>query len=294
VKHSDINYGIALTFPAVIFFLIFFAYPVLLLIYNSFFEVNLLSRGRTFLGFTNYQEILTSRKFLSVCLQTAKYTALTLGAEFFLGFVAALIFNAIGKKSEILRTIFLFPLMVSPIVAGLLWRFMLIGNFGMLNHLLKYFGILEKTSQIAWLSNPNVVLYAVALPDIWLTTCFVALVLYTGIQNIPFELLEAAKIDGANVIQSFWRITVPFLRPVIATVLIIRGLDAARTFDAIWIMTGGGPMNKSEVLSLRIYLTMMRYGRVGEASAMATIFLISLLAFGLIAFYTIWKPGLSK
>ena len=253
-----------------------------------------MSRGRTFLGFTNYQEILTSRKFLSVCLQTAKYTALTLGAEFFLGFIAALIFNAIGKKSEILRTIFLFPLMVSPIVAGLLWRFMLIGNFGMLNHLLKYFGILEKTSQIAWLSNPNVVLYAVALPDIWLTTCFVALVLYTGIQNIPFELLEAAKIDGANVIQSFWRITVPFLRPVIATVLIIRGLDAARTFDAIWIMTGGGPINKSEVLSLRIYLTMMRYGRVGEASAMATIFLISLLAFGLIAFYTIWKPGLSK
>ena len=294
MKRSDINYGIALTFPAVIFFLIFFAYPVLLLIYNSFFEVNLLSRGRTFLGFTNYQEILTSRKFLSVCLQTAKYTALTLGAEFFLGFIAALIFNAIGKKSEILRTIFLFPLMVSPIVAGLLWRFMLIGNFGMLNHLLKYFGILEKTSQIAWLSNPNVVLYAVALPDIWLTTCFVALVLYTGIQNIPFELLEAAKIDGANVIQSFWRITVPFLRPVIATVLIIRGLDAARTFDAIWIMTGGGPINKSEVLSLRIYLTMMRYGRVGEASAMATIFLISLLAFGLIAFYTIWKPGLSK
>jgi len=294
VKRSDRNYVIALTTPAIIFFLIFFAYPILLLIFNSFFDVNLLAQGRTFLGFANYKEILTSKRFLSVFLQTTKYTALTLGAEFFLGFIAALIFNAIGKKSEILRTIFLFPLMVAPIVAGLLWRFMLIDNFGILNYLLKYFGILEKTSQIAWLSNPDIVLYSVALPDIWLTTCFVALVLYTGLQNISVELLEAAKIDGASVIQSFWRITVPLLRPVIATVLIIRGIDAARTFDAIWIMTGGGPMNKSEVLSLRIYLTMIRYGRVGESSAMATIFLIGLLAFGLIAFYTIWKPDLLK
>jgi len=114
------------------------------------------------------------------------------------------------------------------------------------------------------------------------------------LQNIPGEIMEAARIDGANALQTFWSITVPLLRPVIAAVIILRGIDAARTFDSIWIMTGGGPMGRSEVLSLRIYLTMIRFGRFGDASALATVFLVVLLILCLIAFYTIWKPDISK
>lgn len=278
--------------PAIIFFLIFYAYPIVLLLFNSFFDVSpALSAGRTFIGFANYQKILTSQKFISIFLQTIKFTGIVLTAEFLLGFIVALIFNAIGKKSRILRTIFLFPLMLAPIVVGVLWKFMFLDNFGILNYILMWLGILKDPSAISWLSNPNIVLYSVALPDIWLTTCFVTLVIYTGLQNIPFEFLEAAKIDGANNIQSFWNITLPLLKPVIATALIIRGIDAARTFDAIWIMTEGGPMNKSETLSLYIYKTMIRFGRFGEASAMATIFLIFLLVFGLLTFYRIWRSS---
>jgi multiple sugar transport system permease protein len=290
VKRSDRIFILLLTAPAIIFFLIFFIYPILLLIFNSFYDYSLLSGERIFIGFANFKEILTSKNFFLTSLQTIKFTAIVSGAEFFLGFIVALLFNIIGKKSEILRTIFLFPLMLAPIVAGLLWKFILIDDFGILNYVLTWLGIIKNPGEIAWLSNPDIVLYSVALPDIWLTTCFVALVIYTGLQNIPVEFLEAAKIDGANPIQSFWNITIPLLRPVIAVVIIIRGIDAARTFDAIWIMTEGGPMNKSEVLSLRIYLTMIRYGRVGEASAMGTIFLVFLVALGLFAFYKIWKP----
>jgi multiple sugar transport system permease protein len=292
MERSDRLYVFLLTVPALLFFMAFFAYPVLLLVYNSFFNVSLLNLSqRLFVGLGNYQDILGSAQTYKVFGQTLEFTAITLGSEFVLGFAAALTFNAIGKKSEVLRTIFLFPLMVAPIVAGLLWRFMLIDNFGILNYILKYLGIIKKTSDIAWLSNTKIVLFSVALPDIWLTTCFVTLILYAGLQNIPSEILEAAKIDGANAVQVFWNITVPLLRPVIAAVVILRGIDASRTFDSIWIMTGGGPIGSSEVLSLRIYLTMIRYGRLGDASAMATLFLIVLLTFSLVAFYTIWKPG---
>jgi multiple sugar transport system permease protein len=292
MQRSDRIYVFLLTTPALLFILAFFAYPVLLLIYNSFFEVSLLNLSeRLFVGLGNYTRILGSARTYQVFWQTIKFTAITLGSEFILGFAAALTFNAIGKRSEVLRTIFVFPLMVAPIVAGLLWRFMLIDNFGILNYILKFLGIIEKTSDIAWLSNPKIVLYSVALPDIWLTTCFVTLILYAGLQNIPTEILEAAKIDGANAVQVFWNITVPLLRPVIAAVVILRGIDASRTFDSIWIMTGGGPMGSSEVISLTIYLTMIRYGRLGDASALATLFLIVLLILSLIAFYTIWKPG---
>lgn len=290
MKRSDRIFILLLTAPAAIFFLIFFIYPILQLIFNSFYDVSLLPGERIFIGFDNFKKILTSQKFFLVSLQTIKFTAIVSGVEFLLGLIVALIFNIMGKKSMILRTIFLFPLMLAPIVAGLLWKFILIDNFGIINYVLKWLGILKTPGEIAWLSNPDIVLYSVALPDIWLTTCFVALVIYAGLQNIPVEFLEAAKIDGANPLQSFWNITLPLLRPVIAVVIIIRGIDAARTFDAIWIMTEGGPMSKSEVLSLQIYLTMIRYGRVGEASAIATIFLVFLVALGLFAFYKIWKP----
>jgi multiple sugar transport system permease protein len=184
--------------------------------------------------------------------------------------------------------------MVAPIVAGLLWKFMLISSFGVVNWALTSVGIISSPQDIAWLSDTNLVLYSVTLPDIWLTTCFISLILFTGLQGIPAEVNEAAKIDGAHPLRLFWNITLPLLRPVIAVAIIIRGLDAARTFDAIWIMTQGGPQHSSEVLSLYIYLDMIRYGRLGEAAAIATLFLIGLLVLSMSAYYIVWRPGVSQ
>ena len=292
---SDRTFVMFLIAPAAVFLLMFVAYPLVLLVSQSFYDVTLLAlEERTFTGFQNYANALTSPRVLNSAWRTLVYTAITLSAEFLLGLGAALVFYALGKRSELARTIFLFPLMVAPIVAGLLWRFMLIDNFGVVNWLLHWGGILTSPSDISWLGNPDIVLYTVALPDIWLTTCFVALVLFTGLQGISPELLEAARIDGAGPLRVFWHIMLPLLRPVIAVVLIIRGLDAARTFDAIFIQTGGGPQNASEVLSLQIYRTMIRYGRLGEASATATLFLIALLVFSMVAYFSLWPRNLSS
>jgi multiple sugar transport system permease protein len=294
VKLKDRTYVLLLLAPAALYLLVFVAYPLALLVFNSLHEVELLRPAdRTFIGFDNYIAALTSDRVLGAAWRTLAYTLIALTAEFFFGFAVALLFNAFGKKSEIARAIFIFPLMIPPIVAGLLWRYMLIDNFGIVNWLLYWAGLLDSPSQIAWLSDPSIVLFSVALPDIWLTTCFVALVVYTGLQNIPQDLIEAAKIDGANAVQAFLRVTLPLLRPVIAVVLIIRGIDAARAFDVIWIQTEGGPRFASEVLSMHIYRSMIRYGDLGEASAIAALFLVALLVFSLIAFYSVWRPGLS-
>lgn len=295
MSRADRRYVLLLLAPAAIFLLVFVAWPLLNLFRDSLYEVALLKPGeRAFVGLDNFRRALGSSRVGGAALRTLGYTAIALSAEFALGFVAALLFNSLGRRSELLRTIFLFPLMIPPIVAGLLWRFLLIDNFGIVNHVLKQLGLLASTSDLAWLGDRDIVLFSVALPDIWLTTSFVTLVLYTGLQNIPVSLLEAARIDGAGALQLFRYVTLPLLRPVIAVVLIIRGIDAARAFDIIWVQTEGGPRFASEVLSMHIYRTMIRYGDLGFASAIATLFLLAMLALSLLAFFVIWRPDAAR
>ena len=295
MRMSDRAFVLVLLLPAGVFLAFFVAYPLFLLLRDSFYEVSLFaSEERIFVGFDNFVYALTSSRVMGSAGRTLNYTLMALSAEFILGFGVALLFNAMGRRSEILRTIFMFPLMIPPIVAGLLWRFMLIDNIGIVNHILEHLGIIADSSDISWLGDRDIVLFSVALPNIWLTTSFVALVLYTGLQNIPAELIEAAKIDGANTLQRFRNVTAPLLRPVIAVVLILRGIDAARAFDMIWIQTEGGPRFASEILSIHIYRAMIRYGNVGEASAIATLFMIAMVVISSIAFFTIWGRGTSQ
>ena len=295
MKLTDRSFAVVLLAPAGLFLALFVAYPLFLLLRDSFLEVSIYAPTEgVFVGLDNYLNAITSSRVRESALRTLNYTLIALSAEFVLGFGAALLFNAMGKRSEILRTIFAFPLMIPPIVAGLLWRFMLIDSIGIVNHILEHLGIIADSSDISWLGDRDIVLFSVALPNIWLTTSFVALVLYTGLQNIPAELVEAAEIDGAGAWQRFRRVTVPLLRPVIAVVLIIRGVDAARAFDMIWIQTEGGPRFASEILSIHIYRNMIRYGNIGEASAIAVLFLLAMVLISALAFFTIWGRGMSQ
>jgi multiple sugar transport system permease protein len=278
--------------PAALFLGALVAYPVILLVYNGFYEVELLAQSeRVFVGFDNFVDALKSDRIRGAASRTARYTIFALVFEFLFGFMAALGFHAMGKRSAWARTVFSFPLMIAPIVAGLLWKFLLASNFGIVNHVLADIGILDSPDSVAWLSDTDIVLYSVTFPDIWLTTSFVALIVFAGLQNIPQDLMEAARIDGANARQIFRRITLPLLRPVIAVVLIIRGVDAAKTFDLIWIQTEGGPRSQSEVLSLTIQRRMIRFGDLGEASAIATLFLMVMAILAIVAYMTVWRPA---
>ena len=292
MRITDRRFALFLMLPAAIFLGIFVAYPLVRLITDSFFHIDPIDGGaREFVGLNNYLAAFASDAFMGAGGRTLVYTIMVVVLEFVLGLAMALLFTALGNKSQIWRTLFLYPLMIAPIVAGLLWKFLMIDNFGLLGSLLFKAGILSNPNQIGWLSNPDIVLFSVAIPDIWLTTSFMCLVLFAGLQNIPGDMIEAARLDGARSGTLLFRIILPMLRPVIAVALVVRGIDAARAFDSILIQTNGGPQAASETMSLLVYRTMIRYGDPGLASAMGTLYLLSMLAVALIAVSTIWRPG---
>ncbi|MGP4086571.1 carbohydrate ABC transporter permease [Streptomyces sp. KR55] len=291
MRLTDRGFALLLMAPAALFLTAFVLWPLARLVVDSFYDISPMAGERRFVGLGNYHEAFESAEFISASLRTAVYTALVVSAEFVLGLAAALMFNALGQRSRVLRTVFLYPLMIAPVVAGLLWRFLMIDNFGIVNELLTGIGVIDDPDALGWLSDPDVVLFSVALPDIWLTTSFMALVLFAGLQNLPGDVLEAARLDGASPVQMLLRIILPLLRPVIAVALIVRGIDAARAFDVILIQTNGGPENASQTLSLLIYRTTVRFGDPGLASAMGTLYLLAMLAVALVAVATIWRPG---
>ena len=278
--------------PAALFLAAFVAWPLIRLGVDSLYNISPFVNGpRTFVGIGNYQKALASSTFRDTATRTVFYTIIVVTLEFVLGLGTALVFSALGRRSSVFRTIFMYPLMIAPVVAGLLWRFLLIDSVGIVNHLLAEAHILGSPDAISWLSDPNLVLFSVSIPDIWLTTSFMSLILFAGLQNIPGEIIEAAMLDGAKAFTMLFRIILPLLRPVIAVALIVRGIDAAKAFDIILIQTQGGPQNASTTLSLLIYRTMVRFGEPGLASAMSTMYLVVMLAVAAVAVATIWRPG---
>ena len=292
MRITDRRFAFLLMLPATIFLAVFVAWPLVQFVSDSFFEISRFAGGpRTFVGLDNYVTAFTSGDFGNAAWRTLAYTVIVVVFEFALGLTVALMFSSLGDRSRVFRTIFLYPLMIAPVVAGLLWRFLLIDNFGIVNQLLANVGILQDPGQIQWLSDPGISLFSVAIADIWLTTSFISLVLFAGLQNVPGDVIEAARLDGARYPTILFRIIIPLLRPVIAVALIIRGIDAARAFDVILIQTNGGPQQSTETMSLLVYRTMVRFGDPGLASAMGTVYLVAMLAVAVVAILLIWRPG---
>jgi len=294
VRITDKRFAALLMLPAAAFLGVFVVWPLVQFVADSFFDITPIGGERRFVGLDNYVAAFQSSDFVDAAWRTLAYTAIVVVLEFTIGFAVALLFAALGDRSRVFRTIFLYPLMIAPVVAGLLWRFLLIDNFGILNQLLVQVGILRTANQIPWLSDPNIALFSVALPDVWLTTSFITLVLFAGLQNVPGDVIEAARMDGARFPTLVFRIVIPLLRPVIAVAVILRGIDAARAFDVILIQTNGGPQGSTETLSLLIYRTLVRFGDPGLASAMGTVYLIGLMVIAIIAVTAIWRPGSNR
>jgi multiple sugar transport system permease protein len=284
---TDGRYALLLVAPAAVVLLGLVGWPLVKLVADSLYTTDAFGGMRAFTGLDNYAAALADPGIRAAAGRTAVYTLIVVTAELVLGLAMALLFHSLGPRARLLQTAFLYPLMIAPIVAGLLWRFLMIDNFGIVNELLGRVGI----GPVAWLSDPDVVLFSVALPDIWLTTSFMTLILFAGLQSIPPDLYEAAKLDGARGLRMLVSVTLPLLRPVIAVALIIRGVDAARAFDVILVQTDGGPQSASETLSLTIYKTAVTFAEPGIAAATSTMFMAVMMVVALVAVCTIWRPG---
>lgn len=275
--------------PGGFFMTFFIVYPIIKMAYDSLFNITV-AGNNGFVGLGNYLKAFASAGITKQLKNTVIYVLVAVSVELLLGIVVALLFEKEYPGSKIVRSLFITPLMIAPLVAGLLWKLMLSANFGIVNQLLYKIGILKQTTDILWLASSNWSLLACCIADIWLTTPFMMMMVLTGLQSLDNDMIEAASIDGANALQKIIRIKLPNIKPILLTALSIRIIDAARTFDIIWAMTEGGPNKSSETLSIVIYKTLTRYNQTGYASAMAIIFIIVLVVFTLVCMQSMWNP----
>lgn len=275
--------------PGAVFMGAFLIYPIITMIMDSFYEIGI-SGDRTFTGLGNYIHAFTAGGFLKQLKNTLVYIVIAVGAETLLGLLFALFFELDYRGSKVIRSMMMAPLMIAPLVAGLTWKLMMSSSFGIINELLARVGILSSSSDILWLADEKWSLLACCIADIWLTTPFMMLMILAGLQGIDTSMLEAAKIDGAGLLQQVSLIKLPVIKPVLLTALSVRIIDAARTFDIIWAMTEGGPNSSSETISIIIYKTLTRYNDIGYASAMAIVFIAVLVIFTLVFMQSLWNP----
>lgn len=275
--------------PGAIFMGAFLIYPIFKMVFDSFFKVGI-TGVRTFIGFDNYIKAFTAGGFLKQLKNTLIYILIAVSVETVLGFIFALLFELDYKGSKIVRSLMMTPLMIAPLVAGLIWKLMMSSNFGIVNEFLTRIGILSSPSEILWLADSRWSLIACCIADIWLTTPFMMLMILAGLQGLDTSVSEAARMDGASKLQEIFYIKIPGIKPVLLTALSVRIIDAAKTFDIIWAMTEGGPNSSSETISIIIYKTLVKYNNTGYASAMAVIFIIVLVVFTLVFMQSLWNP----
>ncbi|WP_077613269.1 carbohydrate ABC transporter permease [Clostridium sp. Marseille-P2415] len=275
--------------PGAIFMGAFLIYPIFTMVFDSFNKVGL-SGDRTFIGLSNYIKAFTAGGFLKQLKNTLVYIIVAVGVETAVGLLFALFFELNYKGSKIIRSLMMAPLMIAPLVAGLTWKLMMSSSFGIVNELLTRVGILSSSSDILWLADSRWSLLACCIADIWLTTPFMMLMMLAGLQGLDNSMIEAARIDGASLLQEICYIKFPVIKPVLLTALSVRIIDAARTFDIIWAMTEGGPDSSSETISIIIYKTLTRYNDTGYASAMAVVFIAVLVIFTLVFMQSLWNP----
>jgi multiple sugar transport system permease protein len=210
--------------------------------------------------------------------------------EFVLGFaLASLLFHQIQRRRFVL-TLLLIPMMLAPVTVGLMWKLMLQGEFGMLTHYLRAAGLLEP--QTALLGDHRLVLWIVMLVDVWEWTPFVTLVILAGLLSLPREPFEAAIMDGARPWQVFRDMTVPLLRPILALVALLRGIDAFKEFDKVFILTGGGPGNATELLSIYTWRINFRNWDLGYGATSAfMVYLVVLILCAVFYKAIYWRAG---
>jgi multiple sugar transport system permease protein len=262
--------------PALVLLAFVTVYPVMYVLYLSFHRRLLTLDVSRFIGLENYLYLVRDERFWNAFKNTVYFTALSVSLELFLGLCIAVFLNRVFRFRGILRAVVLIPWAVPTVVSAKMWEWIYNSDFGILNYLL---GI-----KVNWLGSPVWAIHAAVFMDVWKTTPFVAILLMAGLQIIPGDLYQSARIDGAGNWAMFRRITLPLLKPVILVVLIFRTLDAFRVFDAIYVLTGGGPANTSETLSIYAYKVLFQTLQFGYGS---TLSVVVFLCVGIISLFYI-------
>ena len=230
----------------------------------------------TFIGGAQYVQVLRDALFRAGVVNTLVFALAAVAAQMVLGFLLALMTTRVRRGRTAYRTVFILPILVPGIVIGAIWKLMYNFDFGVLNQMLGALGL----PAVDWLGNASTALLAVVAVDVWHWTPFVFLLMLAGLESLPQDVYEAARVDGATFLQELRHITLPMMVPTIVVTLVFRTIAGIKVFDEIYLLTGGGPGTATEVVSFTIFRRFFTEGQMGYGSAMSIVVLLALtLAF---------------
>ena len=276
--------------PAILLLLGLVLYPIVYSFWLSLHAYNLRQPNRVrFIGLDNYATVLSSDQFWSAAGNTALFCAGSISLTVILGTLLALLLNESFPGRGLLRAVMLLPWAIPPVVNGLIWQWLLDGQHGLINALLLGAGLISEPQ--AWLSQTSTAMPALILAQVWNHVPFVAVVMLAALQTVPEELYDSARLEGAGVLQRFRHITLPWLSHALLLVLVTQTMVALRTFDIIYVLTGGGPGSATTVIAWLTYVTTFNLTDFGRGNAYA--YLIALVTLGLSLLYIrmLWKRG---
>lgn len=248
-------------------------YPGIWSLVLSFYKWSPMRRGGTkvFIGLGNYIALFSNPDFLLVLQRTLLFTVLTVVVSFLVGMLLASMVKAVNRGKGVYRILFLLPMMVSPAIIALMWRLMLHPQMGIINYFLELFGL----TPVRWLSDPSLTIPVIVTMEVWLRVPFVFIILLAGLQTLPSNLLDAARIDGASSMKLFLYVTIPWLMPVILFVLLFMVIFCLRAFGTIYgLYNGPGPAASGRMVGLYIYEILRNSWEIGLGSSVAYILLL--------------------
>ena len=256
--------------PSLAIFLLLTIYPMAETVRLSFYRYYYIAGRVHFVGLKNYTWLLKNDLFITAIVNTLKFDVMATSLQFLLGLALALIFNTEFRLRKVFLPLIILPMLIPPVAVCSIWKLMLDYRFGVINDVLDSVGL----PRLDWLGDPNLAMLSIVIVDTWQYTPFVFLVLLAGLQSIPKELYEAAMVDGAGKAARFRNVTLPLLRPFIMVVVLLRVIDTFKIFTKPALITGGGPGDATETLTLYFYKEAFKFFKLGIGSAAAVIMTI--------------------
>lgn len=275
--------------PTVIITSIFIFFPILFSFYLSFHEWNMFSAERAFVGVENYVTLLTSGEFWQVFSTTTIYTIATVPLNMAIALGAAIFLEQKLRGKKFLRAAFFTPVIISWVAAAVIWRWVFHPNIGLLNHIFDLLGF----PAINWVNDPTAALFSMIIVGVWKTFGINMILFSAGLAGIPAHYYEAARIDGANAWQQFWRITLPLLSPTTLFILVLSIIGSFQVFDLVWVLTHAGPLGSTKVLVYYLYEQAFQFFNMGYASAIAYVLFAVLFVLTMIQFRYFGRKGYS-
>jgi len=242
-----------------------------------------------FVGLSHYVTLWHDPRFWQSLTNTGYFAVVSVASEVLLGLGAALLLHQLFPARGLVRALVLMPWFIPTVVAARAWEWIYHPHIGVLNFLLLQSGL--TTTEINWLGHPFLALHAAIIADVWKTMPFATLLLLAGLQTIPSDLYRAARVDGATGLQAFWHITLPWLIPVLSVTVVFRMLDALRVFDIVYVLTGGGPANTTETLSIYAYRLSFQTLEFGYGAALAVVTFVIILFASLLLQFLLRRVG---